>query len=78
MSEKRNKSAKPKLRRKKTYAQKHPHAKRRNSISPENEAEKIGVIGIVVIIIFLVATLVFLITGGTLGYDWYPNRGRYR
>ena len=78
MSKKRNKSVKPKLRRRKTYAQKHPCAKNRISISPEKEPEIERVVLIVVIIIFLLATLVFLITGGTPGYDWYPNRGRYR
>ena len=78
MSKKRNKSDKPKLRRKKTYAQKHPRAKNKISISSEKEPEIERVVMIVVIIIFLVATLVFLITGGTPGYDWYPNRHRYR
>ena len=51
MSKKRNKSVKPKLRRKKTYAQKHPRAKNKISISSEKEPEIERVVMIVVIII---------------------------
>jgi hypothetical protein len=78
MSKKRNRSVKPKPRRRKSFAQKYPHTKKREIQPQEKDPEQLGTIAIVVIIIFLVATLVFLITGGTPGYDWYPNRGRYR
>jgi hypothetical protein len=36
------------------------------------------IIMIIILIIFIVALLVYLIQGGQPGYDWYPNRHRYR
>jgi hypothetical protein len=79
MSKKRNKSVKPKQRRRKSYAQKHPRAKKREIQDQMNDPQKLRVIEIILIIIFLISVVVFFLTGGTgYGYDWYPNRHRYR
>ena len=78
MSKKRNKSVKPKLRRRKSYAQKHPPAKK--GLPPVNvEGNDVPkIVMIIILIIAIVSMLVYLIQGGQPGYDWYPNRHRYR
>ena len=78
MSKKRNKSVKSKPCRKKSYAQKHPPAKK--GLPPVKvEGDDVPkIIMIIILIIFIVALLVYLIQGGQPGYDWYPNRHRYR
>jgi len=78
MSKKRNKSVKPKPLRKKSYAQRHPQAKK--GLPPVKlEGDDVPkIIMIIILIIFIVALLVYLIRGGQPGYDWYPNRHRYR
>ena len=79
MSKKRNKSVKPKPRRRKSYAQKHPPAKKGlPPVKVEAEDNVSKIVTIIILIIAIVALLVYLIQGGQPGYDWYPNRHRYR
>lgn len=78
MSKKRHSVAKTRNRRKKSYAQKHPRSKKGIS-SPQVKGNDVPkTLMIILLIIFLVATLIYLILGGQPGYDWYPNRHRYR
>lgn len=69
MSKKRKKSVKPKPRRRKSYAQKHPPAKK--GLPPVKvEGDDVPkIIMIIILIIFIVALLVYLIQGGQPGYD---------
>ena len=78
MSKKRNKSVKPRKRKRKSYAQKHPHANRVSSSPQEAEDNVSKIVTMIILIIAIVALLVYLIQGGQPGYDWYPNRHRYR
>lgn len=78
MSKKRNRSVKSRSRRRKSYAQKHPNANRVSSSSQEAEDNVSKIVTIIILIIAIVALLVYLIQGGQPGYDWYPNRHRYR
>lgn len=78
MNKKRNKSVKPRKRRRKSYAQKHPYANRVSSSSQETEDNVSKIVIIIILIIVIVSLLVYLIQGGQPGYDWYPNRHRYR
>lgn len=79
MSKRRKKRVKPKQCRRKSYAQQHPHAKKLYIQAKDKEPEKMGVIEIIVFIIFIISLVIFFLEGGTgYGYDWYPNRHRYR
>ena len=78
MSQKRHKIVKPKSSRKKSYAQKHPRAKKEAGLLQKTKDEVPKIIMIILLIVVIVATLLYLIQGGQPGYDWYPNRHRYR
>lgn len=73
MSKKRNKSVKPKAREKKSYAQKHPPAKK--GLPPVKvEGDDVPkLLMIIILIIAIVAVLFYLIQGGVAGYDRYPG-----
>lgn len=74
MSKKRNKSVKPKPRRKKSYAQKHPPAQKGSPpVKVEgNDAPKLLII--ILLIIAIVALLLrSILGGGGHTYDYYPG-----
>ncbi len=78
MSKKRHSANRTRKQRKKSYVQKHPQSKEGGG-SPRVEGNDVPkTLMIILLIIFFIAILIYLIQGGQAGYDWYPNRHRYR
>lgn len=78
MSNKRHSAGRTRKRRKKSYVQKQPQSKK-GSFPPRVEGNDVPkALMIILLIIFFIATLIYLIQGGQAGYDWYPNRHLYR
>ena len=73
MSRKRNKSVKPKSRRRNSYAQRHSRAKSANSLPQEVKDNDSIIITMIILIIAFVALLLCLIQGGGHTYDCYPG-----
>lgn len=73
MSKKRHSTAKTRDRRTKSYARKHSKAKKGSSL-PEVKGDDVPkTLMIILLIIFFIATILYLIQGGVAGYDRYPG-----
>jgi len=73
MNQKRHSTAKTRNRRKKSYARKHPRAKKRLTPVKAEGDDVPKLLMIIMLIIAIVSVLFYLVQGGVAGYDRYPG-----